>query len=86
MAALDEHTLPGGIYWEGRDGPDDDEQRTDVSVTEVGTGEPDNPYVLSLNITTGNGTYTLCSVTPDDMRRLARWLIATTKEIKRSRT
>lgn len=71
MAFRDEVNIPGGIYYEGDDKLGD---RTDVSIIGVGMGKEDNPYVLNLNITTGSGSYLLCSITIEDMIQLGRWI------------
>ena len=66
-----EYQLPGGIYWEGDNRGGD---RTDVSLVECGKGEPSNPYTFMLTITTGNGSYNLCGLLPEDVKRLGDWL------------
>jgi hypothetical protein len=76
MADLVEHMLPGGIYWEGDDVEGD---RTDVSLVECGTGEPGNPHTFQLTISTGNGSYNLCSILPKDVERLGEWLMLTAR-------
>jgi hypothetical protein len=68
---VNEHIMPGGVYWEGDDREGD---RTDVSLVECGTGEPGNPFTFMLTITTGNGTYNLCSVLPEDVERIGEFL------------
>ena len=70
-STLYEHILPGGIYWEG---DDKDGDRTDVTLVECGTGEPGNPQTYMLTLTTGNSSYNLCQIMPDDVVRLANWL------------
>lgn len=82
MAFRDEVGIPGGIYLYIRAGMDD---RADISIQGVGLGGDDNPEVLNLNITTGGGSYTLCSITVEDMLRLGNWIVKTAMEKKRER-
>lgn len=68
---MNEHIMPGGVYWEGDDREGD---RTDISLVECGTGEEGNPFTFQLSIITGSGSYNLCGVTPADVLRIAKFL------------
>ena len=68
----DEISLAGGVYFEGRDGDD----RTDISVNEVGEdGNDDNPRSFNVNITSGNCTYAWVGILPQDLKRIGKFLI-----------
>lgn len=68
----DEMYLPGGVYFEGRDGDD----RTDISINEVGEdGNDDNPRSFNVNITSGNCTYAWVGILPEDLARVGRFLV-----------
>lgn len=78
---MNEYIMPGGVYWEGDDREGD---RTDISLVECGTGEPGNPFTFQLNITTGNGSYGLCSILPEDMKRIGEFLKQVAESDRRS--
>lgn len=72
----DEIYLDGGVYFEGRDGIKDDEDRTDISVNESGErGDKDNPLSYTINITSGNCTYAWVGISPKDLKRIGKFLI-----------
>ncbi len=74
--------MPGGVYWEG---DDRDGDRTDVSLVECGTGEIGNPFTFQLTITTGSGTYSLCSIMPEDVERIGEFLCRVGRTDQRGR-
>lgn len=69
--------LPGGLYWEGRNGLEDNgDNRTDVEL-EFGPGQPDIPNnrpSYTLRFVTGSGEFNLTGILPADLDRLGKFL------------
>lgn len=82
MNPNEEAYLPGGIYFQGND-TDSASDRTDISMnTSPGLDtEEGNVQTLGLSFVTGNSVYNLVGITPEDMRRLGKWVIQTTNEL-----
>lgn len=76
-----EHIMLGGVYWEGDNKLGD---RTDISLVECGTGEDGNPFTFQLTITTGSGTYSLCSITRHDVMCIGKFLTTIAREDRRT--